>query len=131
MSLLGLVRYCLSSHISCCVPQQLSSRKNGEFRVHCVESSLGSLILSSAHSTIIITNMLINQTGSYYAITNFYLIWNRSQLYPITLMISLLLHLDFGSASVSCNHNNIILVTEHNLYVCICIYIYIYIYIYI
>ena len=63
----------------CCVPQQLNSRQNGEFCGHRVESSLGSLMLSSVDSTII-TNMVINQTGSYYIITNFYLIWDRSPL---------------------------------------------------
>ena len=80
----------LSGHVSQ-VPQQLNSRQDGEFLGHHVESLLGSLVLSSVHSMIIITNTLklINQTESYYVITNFYL---RSQLYPITLMISLLLH---------------------------------------
>ena len=73
-----------SSHVSC-VPQQLSSRKNGKFSGHRVESLLGLLVLSSVHSTILITNVLINQTGSYYIITNFYLIWDRSQLYLVTL----------------------------------------------
>ena len=92
VSSLWLVRYHLSSYISC-VPQQLNSRKNGKICGHRVESSLGSLVRSSDHSTIIITNMLINQVGSYYVITNFYLIWGRSQLYPVTQMISLLLHL--------------------------------------
>ena len=62
-----------SSHISR-VPQQLCSRKNGKFSGHRVESLLGSLVLSSVHSTTIITNALINQTGSYYVITKFCLI---------------------------------------------------------
>ena len=74
------------------VPHQLNSRQNSKFHGHHVESSLSLLMLSSVHSTIIITNTLINQAGSYYVITNFYLIWDRRQLYPITQMISLLLH---------------------------------------
>ena len=82
----------LSGHVSR-VPQQLNSKKNGEFRGHSVESSLGSLVLSSVHLTIIFTNALINQAGSYYIISSFYLIWDRSQLYPVNFgMISLLLH---------------------------------------
>ena len=40
----------------------------------------------------IITNTLINQASSYYIITNFHLICDRSQLYHMTQMISLLLH---------------------------------------
>ena len=91
MPSLWFVRYRLSCHVNF-IPQQLNFRQNGEFRVHCVESSLGPLVLSSVHSTIIITNVLINQAESYYVITNFYLIWDRRQLYPITWMISLLLH---------------------------------------
>ena len=79
----------LSSHVGC-VLQQLNSRY-GESHRHHVGSSLGSPVLFSVHSTTI-TNTLINQAGSYYAITNFYLIWDRSQLYPITQMISLLVH---------------------------------------
>ena len=43
------------------------------------------------HSTIIITNILFKQAGSYYIITNFYPLWHKSQLYPITQMITLLL----------------------------------------
>ena len=66
------------------IPQQLNSRQNGKFHGHHVESLLGLLMLFSVHSTIIITNTLINQARSYYVITNFYLIWDRRQLYPIT-----------------------------------------------
>ena len=79
---LQLVSYCLSSHTSC-VPQQLNSRQNGKFHGHHIEFLLGSLVLSSVHSTIIITNAFINQAGSYYVITIVYFIWDRSQLYPI------------------------------------------------
>ena len=57
---------------------------------HCVESLLGSFLLFSAHSTMIITNVLINQAGNYYVIINFYLIWDRSQLYPVVWMIPFL-----------------------------------------
>ena len=85
------VRYHLYGHVNC-VPQQLSSRQNGEFRGYRVESSLSSLVLSLVYSTII-TNALINQVGSYYICNyQFYLIWDRSHLYPVTYMI-LLLHL--------------------------------------
>ena len=73
------------------VPQQLNSRQNGKFCGHHVKSLLGSLMLSSVHSTIIITNALINQAGSCYIITNFYI--GRRQLYRIIWMISMLLHL--------------------------------------
>ena len=55
-----LVRCCPFGHINH-VPQHINSRRNGKFREHGVESSLGSLVLSSVHSTIIITNALINQ----------------------------------------------------------------------
>ena len=55
----------LSSHVTC-VPQQLNFRQNGEFRRYHVESLLDSTMLSSIHATIIITNALSNQTGSYY-----------------------------------------------------------------
>ena len=75
-----------------CVLQQLNSRQNGKFCGHHVESLLGSLMLFSVQSAIIITN-LINQAGSYYVITNFQLIWDESQLCSVTQMISLLLHL--------------------------------------
>ena len=79
VSLLRLVRYHFSGHVIC-ISQELNSRQNGEFHGHCVESLLGSLVLSSVHSTIIIiTNALINQARIYYVITNFYLIWDRSQ----------------------------------------------------
>ena len=40
----------------------------------------GLSILSPVHSSIIITNPHFIQTESYYIITNFYLIWDRSQL---------------------------------------------------
>ena len=51
-----------------------------------VESSLSSLVLSSVHLTIIITNMLIKQAGSQSrkSIRN-YQFWDRSQLYPVTI----------------------------------------------
>ena len=50
-------------------------------------------IITNALAIAIITNALINQAGSYYIITNSYYIWDKSQLYPITHMISLLLYL--------------------------------------
>ena len=62
MSSLRLVRSYPSGHISC-VPQQLNSRWNGDFREHGVESLLGLLVLSAVHSTIIIINALINQVA--------------------------------------------------------------------
>ena len=78
-----------------------------------MSSLLGSLVLSSVHSMIIITNALINQAGNYYVITSFYLIWDRSQLYPLHLDDIIVITLDLGSALVSCN-NDIILVTGYN-----------------
>ena len=54
-SSLWLVRYVPSSHIGC-IPQ---CRVNGEFRVHHLESSLGSPVPFSVPWTMIITNMLI------------------------------------------------------------------------
>ena len=59
----------LSSHIGC-VPQQLNSRQNVKFCRYCIKYSLGSPMLFSVHLTIIIANMVINQAGSYYIITN-------------------------------------------------------------
>ena len=73
---LWLVRCRLSGHVSS-VAQQLNFRQNSEFCGHQLihgEFSLGSLVLSSVHLTIIVTNTLINQAGSYYVNTNFYLI---------------------------------------------------------
>ena len=72
VSSLWLVRCRLSGHVSS-VAQQLNFRQNSKFCGHHVEFSLGLLVLSSVHSTIIITNTLINQAGSYVN-TNFYLI---------------------------------------------------------
>ena len=66
-------------------PTVIKLKQNGEFHGHWVDSLLGSLVLSSVHPKIIITNVLINQAGSYYVITNFYLIWDRSHLYLVTL----------------------------------------------
>ena len=110
--------YCLAGQVSSyvgCVPLQLNYRQNVEICGHHIESSLGLPVHFSVHSTTIITNVLINQAGSYYAIIKLYLIWDKSLLYPITRMISLLLYtLNLGSASVSCNDNNIILVIGYN-----------------
>ena len=92
VSSLQFVEYIVFPTILSFVPQQLNSRQNDKFCGYRVESLFGSLVLSSVHSTIIINNTLINQAGSYYVITNFYLIWDRRQLYPITRMISLSLH---------------------------------------
>ena len=91
VSSLQLVSCFVSGHVSF-VPQQFNSRQNGKFCGHRVKSLFGSLMLSSVHSTIIIINAFINQAGSYYIITNFYLIRDRSQLYSVTRMMSLLLH---------------------------------------
>ena len=44
------------------------------------------------HLIIIVTNVLINQAESYYIITDYNLIWDRSHLHPVTRMITLLLH---------------------------------------
>ena len=105
-SSLRLVRYHLSDHISC-VPKQLSSRQNGEFRGYCVESLLCSLMLSSVHSTIIITNMLINQVGSYYIITNFHLILHRSQLAISHYLDDIIvITLDLSSGALVYHHYN-------------------------
>ena len=82
------IRYHLSGHVSC-VPQQLNSKLSGESCEQCVESLLGSPMLSLQQLSPM---HLFNQTGSYYIITNFCLIWDRSQLYPVSQMISLLLH---------------------------------------
>ena len=112
-SLLQLVGSHYSSHISY-VPQQLNSRQNGKFRGHHAESLLSSLVLSSIHSTVTVTNTLINHAGNYYIITNFYLKWDRSQVYPITWMILLVFTLDLSSALVLCNNNDIILVMGYN-----------------
>ena len=46
----------------------------------------------SVHSTTIAANVLISQAGSYYVLTDHYLIWDSSQLYPVTQMTSILLH---------------------------------------
>ena len=90
-SSLQLVKYHLYNHVSS-VSMQLSSRQNGKFRRYRVESSISSLVLSSVQLTIIITNTLINQAGSYYIITDPYLIQDRSQLYAVTRIISFYLH---------------------------------------
>ena len=73
----------------------------------------GSLVLSSVHSTIIITNTLINQTGSYYIITNFTLFGIEASYIPLHLDSNIVFTLNLGSVLVSCN-NDIILVTEYN-----------------
>ena len=90
-SLLWLVRYC---H-----PRRLFPTAPGRMVIP-IESLLGLTVHAtvivepfSVHSTIISTNALISQAGTYYVIANYYLIWNRSQLYLVTQMISLLLHL--------------------------------------
>ena len=75
-----------------------------------VESLLGSLLLSSVHSMIIITNVLINQAGSYYVITSFTLFGIEASYIPLHSDDIIVITLDLGSASVSCNNNNIILV---------------------
>ena len=53
---------------------------------HAAGSSLNNI--SNYHERV-----LINLAGSSYVTTTYYLIWDRSQLYPITWMILLLLHL--------------------------------------
>ena len=106
-----IIRYMSFSHIGY-IPQ---CRMNGKFRGHCVESLLGSPVPFSVHRTIIITNTLIKQTGSYYIITTFSFIWDISQLYPVYLDDINVITLNFGSALVSCNINNIILVHNYNL----------------
>ena len=85
MSLLQLVRYRLSNHVSC-IPQQLSSRQNGELRGYHVEYLLCLLVLSSS------VNLLPTRLLTRQEVTNFSLVWDRIQLYPITWIISLLLH---------------------------------------
>ena len=108
-----LVRYRLSSQVSC-VPQPLSSRKNGKFRGHRVESLLGSLVLSSVHSTTIIANALINQTENYYVIANFNLFGIEvSYILSHSDNIIVITH-NLGSASVLSNNNDIILVSGYN-----------------
>ena len=98
----------LSGHISCVKQQLINSRQNGKFRRHHVKSMLGSPMLSPVHSTIIITNPLFIQAESYYVITNFYLIWDRSQLlYSNDVVV---ITLDLSSTQVSCNNSDIILV---------------------
>ena len=108
---LWLVKYRLCSQN--CVPQQLSSRKNGEFHGHCVGSLLGSLVLSSVHSTIIITNAFISQTGSYYVI-NFTLFGIEASYILLHSDGIIVMTLDLGSTSALCNNNYIILVTGYN-----------------
>ena len=78
----------LSIHVGCVLQLQ------AEWQIH-IESLLDLPVHATAivmpfsvHSTI--TNMLINQAESH---SNYYLIWDRSQLYPVTQIISLLLHL--------------------------------------
>ena len=104
VSLLRLDRYHLSGHVIC-ISQQLNSRQNVDFHGHSVESLLGSLVLSSIHSTIIITNTLINQARIYYVITNFYLIWANIFHYSDGIIV---IKLHLSSALVSCNNNDII-----------------------
>ena len=58
-----------------------------------------------------------------YVITNFNLIWDISQLYPIYSDDIIVITLKLGFASVSCNNNDIILVPGYN-YNNICIYVY-------
>ena len=64
--------------------------------------------------------MLI-KTGSYYVITNFNLIWDIGQLYPVYSDDIIVITLDLGSASVSRNNHDIILVPgyNYNIYICI------------
>ena len=69
----------------------------------------GLSILSPVHSKIIITNPHFIQTESYYVITNFYLIWDRSQLLYLDNIV--VITLDLSSTQVSCNNSDIILVT--------------------
>ena len=106
-SLLWPVTYVLSSHI-CYVPQ---FRVNGEFVLNLL---LGSPVPFSIHRTIIITNVLIKQTGSYCVITNFDRKWDISHLYPVYSDDIIVVTLNLGSVSVSCNNNNIILVPVYN-----------------
>ena len=91
MSSLRLVTYVPSSHIGY-VPQ---CRVNGEFVLNLL---LGSPVPFSIHRTIIITNTLIKQTGSYYVITDFDCIWGISQLYAVYLDDIIIITLNLGSA---------------------------------
>ena len=58
--------------------------------------------------------MLIKQIGSYYIITNFNLICDINQLYPVYLDDIIFITLGLGSVSVSRNNSDIILVPEYN-----------------
>ena len=69
-------------------------------------------MLLSVHSTIIITNVLINQAGSYYIITNFTLCGIEADyIHYLVEIIAITLNLGFA---ISYNNNNIIFVMEHN-----------------
>ena len=48
-----------------------------------IESLLGSPILFSVHSSVIITNTLINQAGGYYIIANFALYGIEARYIPL------------------------------------------------
>ena len=106
-SSLWLVTYVASSHIGY-VPQ---CRVNGEFILNLL---LSSPMPFSIHRTIIITNTLIKQTGSYYVITDFDRIWDISQLYPVYSDDIVVITLNLSSALVSCNNNDIIPVPGYN-----------------
>ena len=73
MSSLQLVRYCVSTQVT-----TISSRQNGKFAynlfawfvtVYTTASYTGHAF--SVHSTIIVTNVFINQAESYYVITKY------------------------------------------------------------
>ena len=69
-------------------------------------------MLLSVHSTIIIINVLINQTARYYIITNFTLCEIEADyIHYLDEIIAITLNLGFV---ISSNNNNIILAMEHN-----------------
>ena len=91
-SLLQLVRYCLSGHVRF-VPQQINSRQYGVFRGHCGNFSWSTCAFLSSFNNNNNINMFINHPGRKLLCNyQFFLIWHRTQLYPVTRMISLLLH---------------------------------------
>ena len=58
--------------------------------------------------------MLIIQAGSYYIITNFYLIWLEASYIPLHSDDIIVITLDIGSSSISCNNIDIIIVLGYN-----------------
>ena len=102
-----------SSHVSC-VPQQLSSRKNGKFSGHRVESLLGLLVLFSVHSTIIITKALILIRQVVITLLPIFTLFDIEASYISLHSDNIVITLDFGYALVSCNNNKFILVMGYN-----------------